>query len=270
VLHVADLHFGRPFNPPVIAAVEQHLAVIRYDVVVVAGDLAQRSLSGEFQRAAVFLETARQVSEVVVVPGNHDVAWWVSPLHLRGMTPMFARYRRYVADELEPVLATRGALFAGLNTSHGVALYSLTTRLRDISIVGATRPEQFVRLGETFAAATPGQARVVVMHHNPTWGELSRRFGVVDTPRVLDRLSEAGTDLILCGHDHHEAVAQVEHAGRSMVICTAGTLSTRSRHGRPCSFHAIEIGAREIAVTTHFWTANGGSFSPGERQCFAR
>ena len=41
----------------------------------------QRARAGEFQRARAFLRDARRVSRVIVVPGNHDVAWWRSPLH---------------------------------------------------------------------------------------------------------------------------------------------------------------------------------------------
>ncbi len=76
VLHVSDLHFGRPAVPAHIAAIEARIERERYDVVAVSGDLSQRARSGEFQRAAVLLRDAGRVSRSIVVPGNHDVAWW--------------------------------------------------------------------------------------------------------------------------------------------------------------------------------------------------
>ncbi len=76
VFHVSDLHFGRPAVPAHVAALEAHVERERYDVVAVSGDLSQRARSGEFQRAAVLLRDAGRVSRSIVVPGNHDVAWW--------------------------------------------------------------------------------------------------------------------------------------------------------------------------------------------------
>ena len=55
LLHVSDLHFGRPVHSTMIEAIEEHIARDAYDVVAVSGDLTQRSRAGEFQRAKVFL-----------------------------------------------------------------------------------------------------------------------------------------------------------------------------------------------------------------------
>ena len=59
---------------------------------------------------------------------------------------MFANYRRYISEDLEPVLRVPGATFVGLNTSHGVVRQSLTWNLRDISIIGIVRRTQVERL----------------------------------------------------------------------------------------------------------------------------
>ena len=104
VFHVSDLHFGRPVDSLLIEAIEDHIAQDKYDVIAVSGDLSQRSRAGEFQRASVFLRDAAKVSRVIVVPGNHDVAWWRSPMMIRGSKTMYEPYRRYVSGDLEPVL----------------------------------------------------------------------------------------------------------------------------------------------------------------------
>jgi 3',5'-cyclic AMP phosphodiesterase CpdA len=271
LLHVSDLHFGPPAVPAMIDAIEAHVQTRRYDVVAISGDVSQRSRAGEFQRARVFIRDGRKVSKVICVPGNHDVAWWFSPFHLRGEEPMYASYRRHLGEgELQPVLEVPGATIVGLNTSHGVTLRTLTWNLRDISIIGDLLPSQIERAGKVFERAPADDARVIVMHHNPVKGELSQRHGLKNTPRILGAFAAIGVDLVLCGHDHQEAVHFVEHTRRGTVISTAGTVSNRSRGGRPSSLNVITIRRTEIDITTHVWTPEQGVFVPGRTQCFAR
>ena len=269
VLHVSDLHFGRPCIPAVIDAMEAHFHASPYDVAVISGDVAQRSLSGELQRAAAFIRDARRKAPLIVVPGNHDVSWWMSPMHLRGMDPLYTRYRRLVSAQLETTLDVPGARFVGVNTSHGVGWYTLTLRPRDVSIIGVVTDAQLDRVAAECHATPPAHARVVVMHHNPVLGNLSNRYGIKHPAKVLSRYAAAGVDLVLCGHDHQEAVHQLaDHGG--MVVCTAGTLSDRSRGGRPCSFHDITITRRQISVVTHYWSTERAVFEPSVPSCFER
>lgn len=79
VFHVSDLHFGRSAVPAQIEAIERIIQEEKFDVVAISGDLSQRSRAGEFQRAAVFIRDAQQVSRTITVPGNHDVKWWRAP-----------------------------------------------------------------------------------------------------------------------------------------------------------------------------------------------
>lgn len=156
ILHVSDLHFGRPCDPALIEAIEDHIARDRYDVVAVSGDLTQRSRAGEFQRAKVFLRDAARVSAVIAVPGNHDVAWWRSPLHVRGDDAIYRPYREYISEELEPVLRVPGATLVGLNTAQGVSRRTLTWNMRDISIIGDLRRRQVERAHAEFSASPAG------------------------------------------------------------------------------------------------------------------
>ena len=80
LFHCSDLHFGHPAVPEHYEAIEALIHERPYAVVAISGDLTQRSRSGEFQRARAFIRHAERVSKVIVVPGNHDVAWWFSPL----------------------------------------------------------------------------------------------------------------------------------------------------------------------------------------------
>lgn len=270
IFHVSDLHFGRPADAMLIDGIEAHIAQDRYDVIAVSGDLTQRARAGEFQRARVFLRDAARVSAVLVVPGNHDVAWWRSPMMVRGEDTMYEPYRRYIDEELEPVLRVPGATFVGLNTAQGVSRRTLTWNLRDISIIGDLRRRQIERANAEFTQSAPDDARVIVMHHNPVKGELSRRHGLKHTRRILGAFASIGVDVVCCGHDHQEAIHFVEHTKRGTVISTAGTVSNRSRGGRPSSVNVITIGRTEIAVRTLVWSSADHTFAEGPQQVFAR
>jgi 3',5'-cyclic AMP phosphodiesterase CpdA len=270
VLHVSDLHFGRPAVPAQIEAIEALIQAERFDVVAISGDLSQRSRAGEFQRAAVFLRDAQRVSRTVVVPGNHDVAWWRAPLGVRDQGLLYENYRAYVSPDLEPVMRVPGATFVGLNTSHGVTLRTLTWNLRDVSIIGDVTRDQLVRLRRELEDARADDARVVVMHHNPVKGELSQRHGLKNTRKILGAFADMGVDLVLCGHDHQEAIHYIEHTKKGTVISTAGTVSSRSRGGRPSSMNVISITPEGIDVVTRIWDRAASAFVVGPARHFDR
>ena len=270
VFHVSDLHFGRPAVPAQIDAIEEAIQREKFDVVAISGDLSQRSRAGEFQRARVFLRDAQKVSKTITVPGNHDVMWWKSPLGIGNPDKMYANYMQFISHDLEPVLRVPGATFVGVNTSQGVSFATLTWNVRDISIIGHLREEQFDVAEEEFRGAPDGDARVIVMHHNPVKGELSQRHGLKSTKKILGRFAQMGVDLILCGHDHQESVHYIEHTKKGTVISTAGTVSNRSRGGRPSSVNVISIGTDTIDVTTRIWSDESSTFVPGPHRCFDR
>jgi 3',5'-cyclic AMP phosphodiesterase CpdA len=270
VFHVSDLHFGWPAVPEQIEAIERIIHESRFDVVVISGDLSQRARAGEFQRAAAFIRDAKKVSRVITVPGNHDVAWWKAPLGFRDRSKIYGNYRRFIERNLEPVLHVPGATFVGLNTSHGVTWRTLTWNLRDISILGDIHKHQLDQAKQLFEKAPPKDARVIVMHHNPVRGELSQRHGLKNTQKILGAFAEMGVDLVCCGHDHQESVHYIEHTRKGTVISTAGTISNRSRGGRPSSVNVIEIGVKTIDVTTHMWSKEQGTFVKGHHKCFKR
>ena len=174
VFHVSDLHFGRPTVPEQIESIESIIQERRFDVVAISGDLSQRAHSGEFQRAQAFIRDANKVSKTIVVPGNHDVVWWKAPLGLVDKDRPYENYRRYISEDLEPVLRVPDATFVGLNTAQGVTRHTLTWRLRDISIIGAIRRSQIDRAREEFEGSPSDAARVIVMHHNPVKGRAFR------------------------------------------------------------------------------------------------
>ena len=270
VFHVSDLHFGRPTVPEQIEAIEEIIQARGFDVVAISGDLSQRAHAGEFQRAHAFIRDANRVSKTIVVPGNHDVVWWKAPFGIGDENRPYENYRRDISESLEPVLRVPGATFVGLYTAHGVTRHTLRWRVRDISIIGAIRRSQIDHAREEFEGSPANAARVIDMHHNPVKGELSGRHGLKDTRKVLGAFAQMGVDLVLCGHDHQEAVHFIEHTQKGTVISTAGTVSSRSRGGRPSSANVITIRQENIEVATLVWSATERTFTPGPSRCFDR
>lgn len=249
---------------------EKRIREVTHDVVAMSGDFSQRARAGEFQRAAVFVREAARHARTICVPGNHDVAWWKTPLGLGDREQLTANYRHYLHPEIEPVLRVPGATFVGLNTAQGVLPQTLTWNVRDISIIGHLTRSQVDRAARAFADSPTEDARVIVMHHNPVKGELSQRHGLKNTRKVLGAFAEIGVDLVLCGHDHQEAIHMVEHTKKGTVVSTAGTVSNRSRGGRPSSCNEITITPDAIAITTLVWSGDAADFVPGPSYRFAR
>lgn len=270
LFHCSDVHFGHPAVPEQYEAIEALLHEKRYDVTAVSGDLTQRARAGEFQRARAFLKHAERVSKVIAVPGNHDVKWWLSPFRLGDDRNLLRRYRQYISEDIEPVLRLPGATIVGLNTCHGVIHETLTWNLRDLSVIGYLRDEQIDRAAREFEKSPRGDARIIVMHHNPVKGELSGRHGLRNTRKVVAAFERLAVDVVCCGHDHQEAVHYIEHTNGGTIISTAGTISNRQRGGRPSSVNTIHISERQIEVQTLLWSDAKRTFEPGFDKRFER
>ena len=270
ILQISDVHFGRHAVVANLAAVARRIAERRYDVVVVAGDLTQRNFRGQFNAARSFLGGARALSNVFVVPGNHDVAWWWQPVGLGFRWPLLRGYRKWISDDVEPTLRVPGVTLVGLNSCHGIQPYTLTTRVRDLSVVGALRPQQWARARATFAAAPAGDLKVLVFHHNLLRGDLSNRWGLVNRASGITEALATGADLVLNGHDHQTRIEAVERGTQRMVVSHSTTLCDRTRGGLPPAFQEIEVAPDAITVRACTWDYAAGDFMPRQDRVFAR
>ncbi|MEX2157591.1 MAG: metallophosphoesterase [Gemmatimonadales bacterium] len=269
IVHIGDLHFGGLADMPQVEALEHLLPDLRPDAVVIGGDLSQRARHGEFQRGRAFANLARETAPVLVIPGNHDVQWWWRPFIPFAKDVLYEKYRRYFGADLTPTLTIPGgAVIASALTAHGVAWGSLTPRLRDIAVKGHLPKREMQRVQQVFGAEPPpGLARVLVVHHNVLRGEMSQRMGLARWRRAQQRIVEAGTDVVLCGHDHQEGAEMLDG---KVVVSTASTLSTRARGGRPASFNVVTIEPTAVQITFFRWEAARGRFQPSDTAAFAR
>ncbi len=266
IAHLSDLHFGGYADLAQIEALEKFLPTMGAGATVISGDLSQRARHGEFQAAHAFIERLRAAMPVLVIPGNHDIEWWRSPLGLAGERRKYAKYSRYFGD-LRPVLEIPGALIAGALSSYGVAFGSLTWNLRDVAVKGHLPDAETDRVKTIFAPAPAGVARILTFHHNVLPGGLSQRMGLARWRSAYRRLIAAGADVILCGHDHQEGAGQIEGA---IAVSTSGTHSLRVRGGRPSVFNLVRVDADAVHIQHFRWESKERRFLPADSSSFAR
>jgi 3',5'-cyclic AMP phosphodiesterase CpdA len=266
IAHLSDLHFGRYADLAQIEALESFLPTLELDAMVVSGDLSQRARHGEFQAAHAFVNRLRPHAPVLVVPGNHDIEWWKSPLGLWGERRKYRKYRRYFR-ELKPVMEVPGAILAGALSSYGIAFGSLTWNIRDIAVKGHLPKSETDRVAEIFANAPSGTARVLVFHHNVLAGAMSRRMGLARWRSAHRHLLATGADVILCGHDHQEGAGQVDG---TLAVSTSGTHSSRSRGGRPSVFNLVTVEPAAVHIQHFRWELSTREFQRADAFSFAR
>jgi 3',5'-cyclic AMP phosphodiesterase CpdA len=265
IVHLSDLHFGGYADLKQIEALEEFLPSLDPTVVVVSGDLSQRARHGEFQAAHVFLYRMKLKIPSLIVPGNHDVEWWKSPLGLLGEKRKYAKYLRYYGD-LRPMLEIPGAIIAGALSGYGVAFGSLTWNLRDLAVKGHLPRSETNRVQRIFASAPSDLAKVLVVHHNVLAGGTGR-MGLARWRSAHRRLIATGADVILCGHDHHEGAGQIEG---SVAVSTAGTHSYRVRGGRPSVFNLVKLDAESVHIQHFRWVSADRQFIPSDKFSFGR
>ena len=276
--HVSDLHFGRPAVSERLDALRGFLDGVGPDAIAVSGDLTQRCTNREFTQARAYLDSLGEIAPRLVIPGNHDIRWigavarnlgFVGLLREQAHILKYSRYRKYISDDLSPSLEVPGAVIAGVNTAHGISRGSLTRRFRDLGVIGHVKHADIERVRAAFEAADPAAARIVMIHHNPIRGELSGRHGLANTEQALHAFSDLGTELILCGHDHQDAVHTIEKGAHGLVISTAGTISNRIKPGRASSFNLVHTDADNLRIVAHSWK-KGEGFVPSEDRTFPR
>lgn len=250
------------------------IAELAPEAVAVSGDLTQQCTTSEFIKARAYLDEIRKTAPVIVIPGNHDIRWIgaVARNFNFGHTAhdfKYSRYARHISPDLNPALEVPGAVIAGCNTAHGISRGSLTRRFRDLGVIGHVNKRDLQHVEKAFENADPEAARVVMIHHNPIRGAASGRHGLANTKQALSAFASLGAEVILCGHDHQEAVHTVEASTPGLVISTAGTISNRLRAGRPSSFNLVEIDEKELRITTHAWR-NPQGFAPFREHSFPR
>ncbi|MDH3404728.1 MAG: metallophosphoesterase [Acidobacteriota bacterium] len=252
ILHVSDVHFGRPHRPAASAAVLELVASRGPDLVVVAGDLTQRAKPREFRQARRWVDA--MAKPALAVPGNHDVPMY--RFWERLFVP-FGAYRRHFDADLEPRFEDEELFAIGINSANNWTVKD-----------GRVSPRQLRRVERALAAAPAGKTRIAVVHH-----ELipAPRFGsqkvLANARPLVEILAAGGVELVLSGHLHQGYCALAESyypgVGGAMLVVHSGT--TSSDRGRGCergrnTGNWIEIAPDALLVAHLEWHAGRGAF----------
>ena len=217
IAHISDLHFFLA-DPGVVEALAAELNADPPDLVAVSGDLTMRARSREFRAARAFLDGLR--APVLAVPGNHDItSYW---LHERLFDPL-GRWRRFIAEEPEPVWADGEVAVVGVNTASRAGAFLDWSQGR----VGEGRLRRAV---ERLRALPDGLFRVVVAHHPflpPESAPDTRLVGRAEA--ALAAFAANGVRMVLSGHLHLGYMAPAQH------LCHEPPFRVRrGRAWRPC------------------------------------
>ena len=267
IVHLSDTHFGGEADLSLIEAVEDLLPDLAPTATVVSGDFTIRARYGEFQAARAFVRELERTSPVMVIPGNHDVQWWLRPFLPFGTAAMYQKYATYFGPDLSPSTSLPGVLLAAAQTSHGVAWGSLTLQPRDIAVKGHLPAKEIQRVSQLFRQADPRQLRVLVVHHNVLRGEISGRMGLARWKLAQQRIVDSGAELVLCGHDHQESAHQL---GGKVVVSCVGALSKRARGDQPAVFHRVCWDPESIQIEQYRWDGERNLFKRSDVYAFAR
>ena len=266
ILHLSDLHFGPPFIPEVGEALLTIAPKLDVNVIVVSGDFTQRAKQEQFENAREFLARLPNVPRLCV-PGNHDVPLY--RIKERFFDP-HGLYKRFIAEELNPVLFLDHAAIVGLDS----------TAPRSAISNGRICRWQLETAERIFAEVPVGVARIVVAHHHfaPAPDQLRDR-SMPHATRAVMRFVEDKVDMILGGHLHRAYIGNTldiypgVHRERGIVIVQSGTTTSRRGRGREReknSFNVIDIDAETMKITHYMYFSADAGFVPESRHLFPR
>ena len=266
LVHVSDLHFGKPHLPVVAAALERFIAETKPDAVVVSGDLTQRAKAHEFAEARRFLDGLAPLP-VVTTLGNHDVP--VYRVFERLLSP-YRNYRAHIDTALDTVTDVEGARIVALSTA---APYARVVNGR----LGRAQRE-FAR--RAFDATPAGWNRILTIHHHVLGpGDFEVDQPLPDATSIIRGFHEWGVDLVLSGHLHRSFIKTSNEglpAGTvawGIPIVHAGTATSSRGRGKERgrnSFNVVRVEESEIDVSVYLYSGASDRFVAGPRHRYPR
>ena len=215
-----------------LPAVLEHLCVAlkaeNADQILLTGDLVQIGLESEIRQAADWLADLGAASEIMLVPGNHDIyAGGSADI----VADLWADYMLQAAGSCEfPVVRKLGKLtLIGLSSAVVSPIFMASGKLDS---------SQLDKLSGLLQQAANEQQLVCLMiHHPPLPGMTGWRKGLSNASELQNVLSHHPPALIFHGHLHRNRDQQWHD---SRVYCTAAASSISD-----ASYRVIDIGIHD-------------------------
>ncbi|MFX1495705.1 MAG: metallophosphoesterase family protein [Promethearchaeota archaeon] len=223
IIHISDLHYGSEFVPEYMENIIKYIANSQPDVVVCTGDIVHKGRTVQFKSVSPFLKQIREITKLMVVPGNHDAKNSGIIFFEKILGP---RRSRIILDE-------KDTLVVGICSA------------RDDIAHGECGDEQLDWLGRQFNRVL--ENRVIALHHHlipiPMSGQ---KFTTVkDAGELLEFTQLFEIDLVLMGHRH------VPHAyviGPTTFLYCGTSASNKVRADDKPSFNHIFLHEGDLEV----------------------
>lgn len=205
---MSDIHFGdNTFSQDLKNNLLNQVSHENPDLIVMSGDLTNRGYSNEYTDALSFLDELKSITDVNIVPGNHD-ARNVGLLH----------FEKLVGERK----------FLEIDKDGGFAIVGLDSSEPDIND-GQIGVDQLEWLKVALNKIPSNMLKIVTFHHHllpiPQTGR--ERNILLDSGDLLRILIDHGVDFVLNGHKHVPNVWMIE----KMVTLNSGTATTRKLRG---------------------------------------
>ena len=222
-------------RPEVLAALIADMKAAAPDHVVISGDLTNFASPVETTAARAWLESLGPAADHTVTPGNHDALAGV------GGHERFAIWSPWLGD-------TGEASFPQVRVRGPVAIFNLCSAVPTAPHLATGRlgDKQLQRLDA--ALGDPAYAnlfRMVILHHPPHPGAVSKRKRLEDQEALRAVLARRGADLLLHGHAHEALVGSVPGPGDAAIpVLGVPSASAKPSGHSPARWHQIEIEPR--------------------------
>lgn len=230
-------------QPEVLAALVADIRARAPDHIALTGDLTNFSAPGEIAAAGRWLKALAAPSDLTLSPGNHDALSPAGPDRWDAWAPWLGEGEQF------PRVRIRGQ----------VAIINLCSAVpTPIHLAqGALGQDQLARLGEALrTTGARGLFRVVLIHHPPSPGLVSRRKSLVDAQALAAIIADAGAELVLHGHTHESSVSTIAGPiGPVPVLGVPSASAAGHLHAR-ARWHELEITAVDGRFQTRV-TARG-------------
>jgi 3',5'-cyclic AMP phosphodiesterase CpdA len=255
LLHLSDLHFGTVVDSA-LDAVRRLIDHERPDVIVVSGDVTQRSRRSEWAGVSACL--ASLPNPLLVCAGNHDVEWF----HLwRRLHAPLTGFHDAVDPELQHALVVGDLALA--TTSSVAPLRPVSGRIEVATVAAAA----------TWWDTAAAPVRIAVTHHPLAIDRPARPPEVcLDAHATATAMATAHVDILLSGHVHVPfactTAAAFSALSRPFVLVGTGTATSSRTRGAPRAVQVLDIERDRCVVRQHDHVDDG--FCPGAVSRFLR